>query len=289
MILEARDLTVEEISRAAADYAERFPDFVDAIEMYSSIMQSQRRAAERLGCPVEMSEEQKDWKLREGVPLLDPRDVDIDPEVFRDVVSEICEAVDKNRPGGFPHAAELLGWEGLGADRLPETRDRILAGEETDLTASWDSEQDKKIALNILWESLVPFYRTCGSILYDNKIEQSAWQRGSCPLCGSPPLIGKFRNEDGLWLLECSLCHSQWNIQRARCAYCDEHQGSLEYMYLGEDPTRRVQYCKSCKKYVKTIDLRNTGREGVLPFEDIVTVELDLAAVREGLTSAAER
>lgn len=274
---------MEEIRESAADYADRFPEFADAIAMYSSIMQSQRKAADRLGCPVEMTDERKEWSLREGVPLLDPGDLEIDPSMYRDTVREICRAVEENRPGGFPYTAELLAWEGIGDDRLSGTKESVLAGEDLALAGSWEDERDGRIALSILWESLVPFYRICGSILYDNKIEQSVWQRGFCPLCGSAPLIGKFRNEDGLWLLECSLCHSQWNVQRASCPFCDEGPGHLEFMYIGEDSKRRVQYCKNCKVYVKTIDMRETGLEGVLPFEDIVTVELDLVASREGL------
>lgn len=285
MILETTDLTVEEIRKSAADYAEKHPDFTDAIEMYSLIMQAQRKAAEGIGCPTEMTDEQKEWRLREGMPLLEPLDVEIDAAAYRGLVEEICRVIEEKRPGGFSRTADLLAWEGLDEGRLAATRDSVLAGEEPALAASWDDESDKNIVSSILWESLVPFYRICGSILYDKKIEQSVWQRGFCPLCGSPPLIGKFRDEDGLWLLECSLCHSQWNVQRATCPFCDGDPGHLQFMYIGDDPKRRVQYCESCKVYIKTIDMRDTGTEGVLPFEDIVTVELDLAAAREGLAA----
>jgi FdhE protein len=57
-------------------------------------------------------------------------------------------------------------------------------------------------------------------------------------------------------------------------------------MYIEGDPGRRVQYCESCKDYVKTVDLRESQRDVLLPLEDIVTVELDNAAAMEGLKAA---
>jgi FdhE protein len=98
--------------------------------------------------------------------------------------------------------------------------------------------------------------------------------------------MGLFRSEDGLWLVECSLCHTLWNIQRARCPFCDESEGSLDYLYIEDDGGQRVQYCSSCKVYVKTVNLRDSERGLSLPLEDIVTAELDLAAAGEGLKPA---
>ncbi len=101
--------------------------------------------------------------------------------------------------------------------------------------------------------------------------------------------MGRFRGEDGLWLVECSLCHTQWNVQRASCPFCPESFGSLEYLYIEGDAGRRVLYCSSCKLYLKTVDLRDSERKALLPLEDIVTYDLDLAAGQEGLTPAAGR
>ena len=95
--------------------------------------------------------------------------------------------------------------------------------------------------------------------------------------------MGQFRDEDGLWLVECSLCHTLWNVQRASCPFCPESFGSLEYFFIEGDTGRRVQYCSSCKLYVKTVNLRDSGRTTLLPLEDIVTYDLDMAAGKEGL------
>ena len=101
--------------------------------------------------------------------------------------------------------------------------------------------------------------------------------------------MGFFRSEDGLWLVECSLCHTLWNIQRASCPFCSESLGALDFLYIEDEPGKRVQYCTSCKVYVKTVDLREKDTAVLLPLEDIVTAELDLAAAEEGLRPASRQ
>jgi len=96
-----------------------------------------------------------------------------------------------------------------------------------------------------------------------------------------------FRPGDGLWVLECSLCHTHWNVMRARCPFCEGGpEGSLNLLYVDEDRQERVQYCENCRQYVKTLDLRDSERAGLLPLDDIVTVRLDLVAKEDGLKPA---
>lgn len=288
MIIETVDPGVEGVREAVKEYVEKYPDFAQPLRMYGSIMEAQQAALAEIDCRIEMSDEEIEERLRSGKPLIDPRDMEIDAAVFAGIVGKICEAVEKYRPGGFTRAGELRSWEGIEKERLPETVNLVLAEDKTSLFADWDSEADRKIAQDILWESLAPFFKKYGSILCC-RIEQSIWQRKLCPVCGNAPLMGKFSSKDGLWLVECALCHTIWNLQRASCAFCDESQGSLEYLYLEEDPEHRVQYCDRCRVYVKTVDLRDSGRDVVLPLEDIVTIELDLIAADEGLKTARDR
>ena len=288
MIIETVDPGVAGVREAVKEYVEKFPDFAQPLRMYGAIMEAQQEALSDVTCHLQLSAEEKERRLRNGEPVLDPRDLEIDPVAFVNLLKKICRAVDEGKPGGSFHCDALVSWEGLKPGRIADTRDHVLSGESLPKVDGLENEGDRKIVSNIIWETLVPFYRKCGSILC-GKMEQSYWQRGFCPVCGSAPLIGMFRSEDGLWLLECALCHTIWNLQRASCAFCDESQGSLEYLYLEEDPEHRVQYCDRCRVYVKTVDLRDSGRDVLLPLEDIVTIELDLLAANEGLEAARDK
>ncbi len=287
-VVETVDPGVQGVREAVERYVERYPDYEGALRLYGAVMELQQKALEEVGCSVEMDVEERDARLGTLVTMVDAPELEVDPVRYRSLVKDICTVMEERRPGGFEHSKELYSWDGLSDENLRSTMARVLAGEELPLTSGWEDDSDKILASNILWESLAPFYRKCGSILASG-MDQSIWQRGHCPVCGSAPLMGFFRNEDGLWLVECSLCHTLWNLQRASCPFCSESLGSLEFLYIEDEPGKRVQYCSSCKVYIKTVNLRGTDKDVLLPLEDIVTAELDLAASEEGLKPAGRQ
>lgn len=290
MIVETADPGVEGVREAVAGYKERCPEYAEALDMYGAIMEAQQNALADAVCPLpEMDVTEIEARNAMGDPIIDVLALPIDADGYRKVVSEICKAVDAGRPRGFHLCGELSSWEGLSAGRAADTRDAILKGEDPGFEPSGKAgAADLEIVRNILWEGLAPSYRVCGSILA-TKMEQSSWLRGYCPVCGGAPLMGMFREEDGLWLVECSLCHTMWNLQRAACAFCNDSYGKLDYLYIDDDRSRRVNYCSACKTYVKTVDLRSDQKNRLLPLEDIVTMDLDLAAKEEGLIPASAR
>ena len=290
MKIETSDPGAEAVREGVQTYVARYPEYADALRLYGAVMEVQQSALDSISCPLEpLSPQEVESRLLSGEPLLDPGAVEIDGPAYRRVLSEICRAMEENAHEGFAQCEELLAWEGLSDDRLGETRDLVLEGRDIDFKPAADlSERDMKLVTDLLWEGLAPFYRVCGRIL-SSKLEQSLWQRGYCPVCGGAPLIGQYRSEDGLWVVECALCHTGWNVQRAACPFCTGSQGSLDYLYIADDKTRRANYCKACGKYVKTVDSRDGEDTVLLPLEDIVTADLDLAASDEGLTPATGR
>ncbi|MBN2167863.1 MAG: formate dehydrogenase accessory protein FdhE [Actinobacteria bacterium] len=287
MEIKTEDPGVKGVRKAVKDYIKRNPDFEKIIVFYGTVMEAQQKALERIDFSLTVDPGELDRKLSEGRPLLENEPINIDTVELRNLVIKICDVIDMEKPGGFPGCEELLKWNGLVPENIEDTRLKVVSGERLDLGEDF-AGKDEKLISNILWEAFSPYYRKYASIL-EIEIDQSLWQRGNCPICGSNPIMGKFRGEDGLWLLECSLCHSLWNVQRARCPFCrNGREGSLSYLYLDGDSKYRAQYCESCHYYLKTIDLRDSGRGCLLPLEDLITVELDQAAKEEGLKPASE-
>lgn len=278
--IEKPVLDAEAVERLVESYSLGYPELADAIEMYGEVMLVQLEALERIECDVEFTDGLVEARFLELKPVLEPGQPSIDPAVFRETVGKISAVVADRAPGGFSHVEDLLEWEGLSDGRLEATREAVLEGEDPGLPDEWGD--DRETAKKILWEALAPFYMSCGRILQSLN-EPVLWLRGVCPVCGSPPLIGQFRQEDGLWLLECSLCHSWWYVHRADCPFCSRPSGRLEFLFLEGEKDRRVQYCSECRTYVKTIDLREGDAGTLLPLEDIVTAQLDEAAAVEGL------
>jgi len=285
IILQTEDPGVKGVRKSVGEFKRRYPEYADALGMYGSIMEVQQEALEKVVPAAGPSAGEIEDSLKEGTPLLDPGDLEIDMALFREVVGKILRVLE-GRPDGFPYHDDVLSWDGLSDEGFAITRDLVLAGERLEIDLEWRSDDDRELVSNVLWEGLAPFYRKYGSIC-ESEVDHSYWQKGFCPVCGSPPLIGMFRPGDGLWVLECKLCHTLWNVMRARCPFCDKGvEGSLGYLYVDEDRRKRVQYCENCGQYVKTVDRRDSERVSLLPLEDIVTVRLDLAAEKEGLKPA---
>ncbi|MFH1150455.1 MAG: formate dehydrogenase accessory protein FdhE [Actinomycetota bacterium] len=284
MIVETEDPGVVIVRQVADELSGENPDCAEALALYRELMEAQQELLGRLECTMSLDDEERERRLNMGEPLADPLEVPVDREVFLRLFESLVPLVLDRAEPGHVSPESVLAWDGLGEEVFEETRRRVLAGEELDHGNDWSTE-DRNIVSDVFWESLVPFFRKCGSILTFS-MEQSMWQRGYCPFCGGAPLMGMLRRDDGLWLLECSLCHTWWNVRRAGCPFCNESEGSLEYLYLEPDPGRRVYHCGSCGTYVKTVDLRGSDRRTLLPMEDIVTVMLDHAAEQEGLKKA---
>ena len=116
------------------------------------------------------------------------------------------------------------------------------------------------------------------------------WKEGICPVCGEKPMLAMLRAEDGSRVLECGLCHTQWDVQRIFCTSCGTtDQQHLSFFYIPEQTHRRVYVCHQCKGYLKTIVLKELAREIIPDLENLVTYYLDQLAAREGYGEAGKQ
>ena len=108
----------------------------------------------------------------------------------------------------------------------------------------------------------------------------------TCPQCGWPPqvsLIDDTPDAQGTRQLVCALCATAWIFPRATCPACGV-SGDQGLEFHVDDSTRhvRVEACRTCRCYLKSVDLRVTGLAVPL-VDDLATVELDLWAAERGL------
>ena len=88
----------------------------------------------------------------------------------------------------------------------------------------------------------------------------------------------------GARTLLCPLCATSWRIDRLTCAGCGERSAEQLEMHTAESvPWVRVDECRTCRGYLKTIDLRQRG-DAVPIVDELATVELDVWARERGLT-----
>jgi FdhE protein len=108
-----------------------------------------------------------------------------------------------------------------------------------------------------------------------------------CFRCGSPPVVGVLQDLPealGARSLVCPLCATEWRVDRLLCAHCGETSAhELETHAAESVPWVRVDECMTCRRYLKTVDLRQRG-DAVPVVDEIATLELDVWAAGRGLT-----
>ena len=107
-----------------------------------------------------------------------------------------------------------------------------------------------------------------------------------CPLCGWPPQLALLRDEPdvkGHRSLVCALCSTEWGFARSACVNCGEADAErLEYHVSDTLPHVRIEACKSCRTYLKVVDLRAEGTQAPA-VDEIASIELDLWCGEQGL------
>lgn len=120
--------------------------------------------------------------------------------------------------------------------------------------------------------------------------DSSSWGSGDdpglCRACGSRPVVATLQDLTdalGSRSVVCGLCATEWRIDRLRCVHCGEKEADRLLIHTAESlPHVRVEECLSCKRYVKSVDLRERG-DAIPVVDELATVELDLWARERGL------
>jgi FdhE protein len=186
-------------------------------------------------------------KVNQGKSLIDPSDLAVDESIFAELREKIGQILIKHRP---------------------------------DLKAKADDE-GSEVADFITQNALRPFLEKEAAALLP-KIDQTLWLRPYCPICGGKPDFAILERDVGARHLICSRCNTQWLYKRLECPFCGTEDVSNLSYYASEDKVYRLYICEACKHYLKAIDLRETGKDPVIPVERVVTLDMDIAAQEKG-------
>jgi FdhE protein len=128
----------------------------------------------------------------------------------------------------------------------------------------------------------IPVLRACATAFRDRI--PSDWTHGYCPVCAAWPTLVEIRGLERSRRLRCGRCSSDWPISVLRCPFCNEtHHDNLHALLPeGDEQTRRVDVCETCKGYIKGISTLQATPLRALAITDLATIELDLVAQERG-------
>ena len=236
-------------------------------------------------------------KLKEGIPLLDKKDFQVDVSSAPQLFKEICEVVkseDETLSDGIARIEDALE---KGALVLEEIFQSVLTDESAISELAEKLSLDKDIVLLLATASIRPSLEATASQMKD-ALEDALWSGLCCPVCGSKQAISELRTlkqngvegattEGAERILHCSFSGSEWHTKRLGCTFCGNTDAvSLRYLYSESEDGYRIDVCEKCKRYIKTVDCRKISHKFIPTVEDIATLHLDVVAQEEGYKQA---
>jgi FdhE protein len=248
----------------------------ESLERLERIHEFQASLRQRIdpGPRIEPDSVREAW--RDGLHLFAAAPPAIPSSLFRQALEGLCSLW----PSGDPARAAL---DALLASRAETLTRGFLADRDACIRRLADANSlEPDILEAVLRTALTPFFERAAAP-HRELIAAGAWRRGICPMCGSEPFMARLALENGRRLLACPLCSVEWPIDRLRCPFCDSgDEPHIRFFTVEGDPSHRVECCDLCRRYLKTVDDRVSGRTANLPVEDVVTAHLGALAVEQG-------
>jgi len=246
--------------------------------------QLEARAALNGGAAVTLSPEDRARRLQ-GAAVLPRERFAPDETISSSLFDELLTLVE-NSGGGLAEAArQLRAAETEGRFDRAEAFRRYLADDPAYFQAVGGlTPGAPRLAAFLVQAGLAPCLEARAEAAVAPGDLDATWAHGHCPVCGSLPLIGRLKENEGLRYLTCSFCHTEYRAKRLQCPYClEESLEKLEYFDAAGEPGFHVNVCRSCNGYIKTVDFRKMDRPSLPLLDDLESLALDILAAQEGL------
>ena len=224
-------------------------------------------------------------KLAKGVPALAREPIPVPTAVLKPAFLRLCAELSR---GGAGDAADHIG--SLISEGRLDAAALFAASLARDQDAIRTGAVHQGVAPDLLWLAgeltVSPFVHALQQALFgsgDPALQETlrAWNHGYCPLCGSWPALAEVVASHRV--LRCSFCALAWELNQYSCIYCgEEGEGFVTAAPDEERKDRRVEICKACGGYLKTVDAPALSPFPLLAIADLETMDLDVAAMEQG-------
>jgi len=260
------------------------PELSDVFDLYDSILTAQREISLSFQPDVRgFDAEACVSRSSNGLPLLKAEDVSIDRILLNGLLVNLCRIVQKRRGDAIPADFEVAF--------LSDQESLLVKGVIENGAILQEMAVEAKIEYDVFQllaeQAVSPFISRFAEELAE-RVDQSKWLRGYCPICGKEPIMSKLEQEIGKRWLFCSFCHTEWLFKRLVCPFCEnDNQESLRYFFVENDEAHRVDVCDRCKRYIKTLDSRQMNSGINLFVENLSSLALDIVAEKEGFHNSS--
>jgi len=226
--------------------------------------------------------------VMQGVPLVGREDFPYDAAQAKVLLGQFIDLL-KNTDGALAEAGETVAKAMDEGEFTAAELFEAFLEDHHEFFNSWveRTPDAPKAIVFLAFAALCPSIEAAAEKLAAKLPNVKVPEVGTCPICGSLPLISSLKEKEGLRHATCSLCRHEYRIKRIACPVCGEDdQKKLTFFTVEEEPGFRVDVCESCKTYIKTIDFRELDRIAVPVLDDLDSLALDYVAAGQGYRRA---
>jgi len=224
----------------------------------------------------------KDLKKEDGFPLFSkedlPVDLNISSELFIKFIEHLLNTEREDKDGlkkVLEKSKNDSGWSDSLLNAVLSKDDKTLS--KTGKEVGLDPGTLVFLAQVALKQSLFTLREATS-----DRMDKENWDYGHCPACGSEPDMAYF-DKTGKRYLHCELCGEEWVHARLKCPFCrNEEHKTLGYFDVEGEEGFRVDFCRKCQRYIKTVDKRFFEEAAPMELENLATIHLDILANEHG-------
>ena len=231
---------------------------------------------------VSKDEAVTEMKVEEGFPLFPREDLPLDLKAISSLFPRLLEHLSSQKREDSKALKKALDRVKTDPRWTEHAITAFLSRDETTFTTMAQEVNLEPMVLRFVTSMALKPYMSALREAVSERIEKDTWDYGYCPLCGSFPDMA-YLDEQGKRTLHCELCGSEWSYPRLKCPFCENSEPKeLGYFASEEEAGFRVDFCKKCKVYIKTLDMRVVESPAPLELENLITLHLDILAHEQG-------
>jgi formate dehydrogenase maturation protein FdhE len=255
-------------------------DLAELLGFYHELYEVQFQAKAELPPPKTRDNLDMRRRLESGLPQLTFDQLSVQAGGFARLVEAITGVLLRHNPNWkAPERQSTAEGLLLEARYIFETWDTLTAAPNQTQPIEEAEDRTGPPALLAVGLALAPYLQHAAETV-GPQLDLSLWLRGYCPICGGRPNLALLEAGSGARRLVCSRCNWQWGYARVGCPFCGS--SAKQTYYPSPDGSYRLYVCPDCKRYLKTVDLRELHRDVYPAVERLLTVGMDLAAQQGG-------
>ena len=273
--MNVAETNIKHIKTAVKEIKNKKPGLEEMLNLYEQIFILQEKTKALISLPeFTISDEILALKIKEKFPLVNISQFQLDYKASETLLLDIIDLMSNKeiKDDEISNAIKQLSSLIQDGKIIPkELFDSFIKEDESYFEMINEKYQINKeitgfLVFNSLKPSLISFSEKISPYL-----ENTKWEKGYCPVCGSMPELSVFE-KDGKRFLICGFCNHKWASKRIYCPFCEntDHE-TLQYFSIDDEEEYRVDTCDKCRCYIKTINTEQTTREIYFPLESHTT------------------